>query len=294
MRNALTRRPHKERAQPASRTKWGLLEKHKDYSLRAADYNLKKRKLAELQRKADARNPDEFHFGMVRRVEGRHGQGRKDGKGEERLGVEAVKLLKSQDVGYLRVVGGRARREMERVEEEVGLGEVLGGKKRKGEGGRVVFVDGEEKSLEGEEEQGGERNKKRRSVGGVGADDSEAVVYAQNEAPSPNDTDMLDPDENTNPNPNTITTTTPPAQTTRLSKKAAEKAKATLRDLQSERKRRKRIQEARASKLDALRKRRREILAAAEQLELQRAKMARTVGGVNKNGVKFKVRERRR
>ena len=49
MRNAVHRRNHKERAQPLERKKWGLLEKHKDYSKRAADHNLKKRKLQTLQ-----------------------------------------------------------------------------------------------------------------------------------------------------------------------------------------------------------------------------------------------------
>jgi len=64
--------------------------------------------------------------------------------------------------------------------------------------------------------------------------------------------------------------------------------------LRTERKKRKRLQEMRVAKLEALKKRQREILAAADQLELQRAKMARTVGGVNKNGVKFKIRERKK
>src|SRR5271170_1794534 len=122
MRNAVTRRPHKERAQPASRAKWGILEKHKDYSLRAQDYNVKKRKLSQLAQKAQERNPDEFAFGMLSAdtaKQGKHGQG---GGGAERLSHDAVKLLKTQDGGYLRVVAGRGRREVERRGEVVGLG----------------------------------------------------------------------------------------------------------------------------------------------------------------------------
>jgi U3 small nucleolar RNA-associated protein 11 len=46
--------------------------------------------------------------------------------------------------------------------------------------------------------------------------------------------------------------------------------------------------------LQALQKREQELLTATRELELQRAKMSNTVGGVNKDGVKFKIRERKR
>nr|POE79423.1 u3 small nucleolar rna-associated protein 11 [Quercus suber] len=65
MRNAVQRRNHRERAQPLERQKWGLLEKHKDYSLRAKDHNTKKRKIKQLTDKARERNEDEFYFGML-------------------------------------------------------------------------------------------------------------------------------------------------------------------------------------------------------------------------------------
>ena len=46
--------------------------------------------------------------------------------------------------------------------------------------------------------------------------------------------------------------------------------------------------------MEVLKKRQKEILAAADALELQRAKMAGSLGGTNKNGVKFKIRERKK
>jgi len=61
------RRTHKERAQPEERAKRGagLLEKHKDYVVRARNYNEKQRRLKTLMEKARFRNPDEFYFKMV-------------------------------------------------------------------------------------------------------------------------------------------------------------------------------------------------------------------------------------
>ena len=48
----------------AARRKYGLLEKKKDYLLRANDYHKKEAALQHLRRKAEERNPDEFYFAM--------------------------------------------------------------------------------------------------------------------------------------------------------------------------------------------------------------------------------------
>lgn len=64
LRNSLHRRSHKERAQPANRVKLGLLEKKKDYVVRARAYHLKQDQIKRLQVKAHGRNKDEFYFAM--------------------------------------------------------------------------------------------------------------------------------------------------------------------------------------------------------------------------------------
>ena len=57
---------------------------------------------------------------------------------------------------------------------------------------------------------------------------------------------------------------------------------------------RSRAQSRTAFRLQMVKKKERELVAAEEELEKQRAKMTSSVGGVNKNGVKFKIRERKR
>ena len=48
----------------AARRQYGLLEKKKDYKLRADDFHKKEEALRRLRRKAEERNPDEFYFAM--------------------------------------------------------------------------------------------------------------------------------------------------------------------------------------------------------------------------------------
>ena len=66
LRNSLHRRNHKERSQLSHRQRFGILEKHKDYVLRARDYHSKQDRIKRLRQKATDRNKDEFYFGMNR------------------------------------------------------------------------------------------------------------------------------------------------------------------------------------------------------------------------------------
>lgn len=147
LRNAVQRRNHKERAQPLARQKWGLLEKSKDYKLRAADHKLKTRKIAALKQKASERNEDEFYFGMM--SSSTKGGVKIAKKGQENgggkvLDNEVVRLMKTQDQGYLRTALQRCRREIARVEEGVVV-QRIGVKTEGSREGKIVFgEDGED------------------------------------------------------------------------------------------------------------------------------------------------------
>jgi len=97
-RNAVKRKTHKERSQPEARKRFGLLEKHKDYVVRARDYNKKKKRIQALQEKAAFRNPDEFYMKM-------QGMATKRGihanLGEDSIDADTLKLFKTQDLGYI-------------------------------------------------------------------------------------------------------------------------------------------------------------------------------------------------
>lgn len=100
MRNAVKRITHKERAQPSSRKKLGLLEKHKDYVVRAKDYHKKQQYIKNLRKKAAERNPDEFYFKMnTSKVE--NGVHRDIIENSGSIDAKTLNLLKTQDVGYL-------------------------------------------------------------------------------------------------------------------------------------------------------------------------------------------------
>ena len=113
--DTLARRNHKERSQPVHRSRLGLLEKHKDYVLRARDYASKQARIRKLREKAAFRNKDEFYWGMVK------GETKGGlvvaGRGNEALDVDLVRVLKTQDLGWVRV--------QIKQDEKVGLGPYL-------------------------------------------------------------------------------------------------------------------------------------------------------------------------
>jgi len=112
LRNAVKRKTHKERAQPAGRKKYGLLEKHKDYQLRAKDYHRKKKQLDALRRKAELRNVDEFYFGMTRAKteEGVHKVQREGPEYKSRI------LAENFDKGYLQTKLTHEKNQLEKLQ----------------------------------------------------------------------------------------------------------------------------------------------------------------------------------
>ena len=64
-RSVIKRREHQERHQPAARARFGLLEKKKDYVVRAKAFHSKENRIKALRKKAENRNPDEFYFKML-------------------------------------------------------------------------------------------------------------------------------------------------------------------------------------------------------------------------------------
>eukprot|EP01029_Cantina_marsupialis_P006889 TRINITY_DN1759_c0_g1_i1.p1 TRINITY_DN1759_c0_g1~~TRINITY_DN1759_c0_g1_i1.p1 ORF type:complete len:118 (+),score=13.25 TRINITY_DN1759_c0_g1_i1:104-457(+) len=88
---------HKERHQPEQRKKKGFLEKKVDYKKRA-NYNAQKKNMIKnLSWKAQTRNPDEFHHGMVNK---------KTQNGvhvieQEGMSRDTSLLLKTQNASYV-------------------------------------------------------------------------------------------------------------------------------------------------------------------------------------------------
>lgn len=192
-------------------------------------------------------------------------------RGNTALSVDVVKLLKTQDAGYIRTMLQKVRKERERLEEggfvldeDEGEIEALGGQ-RSGKGAHTVFVGDKEEQKEFapeewfgvEDEMDLEKvwNRPRKQVR---AETEEEDLEDTNGKPG----EKLDPMN---------------AKEQRTLQRKREKA-----------------QESRRSRLEALKSKEKELMAADKELEFQRAKMNNDAGGVNKNGVKFKVRERKR
>ncbi|TPX37223.1 hypothetical protein SmJEL517_g00859 [Synchytrium microbalum] len=116
LRNSVNRRTHRERSQPGARSKLGLLEKHKDYVLRAKDYNSKQKRLAALRDKAYFRNPDEFYYKMMStKTKG----GVHIAERNEKFSHEFLKLLKTQDQNYVNFQRMVNQRKMDKLQSDI-------------------------------------------------------------------------------------------------------------------------------------------------------------------------------
>jgi U3 small nucleolar RNA-associated protein 11 len=137
MKNAIPKRSHRERAQPHNRSKRGILEKRKDYLLRAADYKRKQTTLKRLGEKASERNPDEFYFGMMRERTV-NGVAIADRPGSKALGVDEIQPLKKQDGAYLRTMRSIERNKIERLRAQVPGGTT---------GKKIIFAEDENEGM---------------------------------------------------------------------------------------------------------------------------------------------------
>jgi len=111
------KRQHRERGQPLHRKGLGLLEKHKDYIKRARDYHSKQDRLRLLREKAVGRNKDEFYFGMIKSKtqRGVHVQN----CGNESLSIDLVKVLKTQDIKYIKSQKASEQKKIQRLRESL-------------------------------------------------------------------------------------------------------------------------------------------------------------------------------
>ncbi|KAI9805839.1 MAG: hypothetical protein M1825_000453 [Sarcosagium campestre] len=271
LRNAVQRRPHRERAQPQHREKWGILEKPKDYKLRARDYNAKKARLRTLRQKASERNPDEFYFGMVRARVAKDGTRHGD-KAHPILDQETSRLLKTQDASYLRTVGMKTRREAERlaagfVIDDDGQGvdgatdvvvRPLLGAAEDAAGTHTVFVDSRE------EQDGFEPTDWFHT-------DDKGLTRRVNRPRVERGVETEDGDRNAD-------SSMRPEDRHVANKLRKERLKRELR-------------------LRAVKERQEKLEAAQRELDRQRASMAKSatsVNATNKKGIKYKIRERKR
>lgn len=199
------------------------------------------------------------------------------------LSLETVKLLKTQDAGYLRVMGDKVRKQIEQLEKEVKLQEGL--KVSLSNKGEVVMdddVEDEDMDIDIDfESDEGPRNSTvgRKTVFVDSVEEQRGYVGGVNGRNEGGDRDERKGQDKT--------------AEQQKSKKQIEIEERTRKELQAAKKMKKRAAESRQRKLQALKKQYQDITAAQQELDLQRAKMDHSVGGVNKYGVKWKVRERK-
>jgi len=203
-------------------------------------------------------------------------------RGNKPLSQEAVKLLKTQDAGYLRTMAQRARKERVRLEKDYVLGEgkgvqVLGQSVKGAVGQHTVFVESKEEQRSFDPEGWFGTTEK-----GLGRIYNRPRITNVDDVPRSNDEDEDEEDK-------------AETQIARARpKRAIEAERQALKDEKALRRLHQRAEDARRHRLEAAKARERDLMAAKQELDLQRAKMSSSIGGINRNGVKWKVKERKR
>lgn len=180
-------------------------------------------------------------------------------RGNKALDIDTVRLLKTQDLGYLRTMRNVVAKEVTELEQKVAIAAAFTGVN--------PDEDEEEDDFDSEEDVAPRRRKSQPRPKKIVFADSAAELEHKLPQPEADDDDEdMDDFEKFDKEPNAET------------KKKLENAERLRRKLRNAKK-----------KLKAL-------TGAEGELELQRARMAKTatVGGVNKKGKAFKVRERKR
>ncbi|KAF7457469.1 U3 small nucleolar RNA-associated protein 11 [Cryptosporidium felis] len=122
LKHSVHRRVHLERATPVDRLRFGILERKKDYKVRAKRYHEKENLFRSLSEKARTRNPEEFDFGMVnsKLVNGRYKKMDSKPSNGDLTSVEK-KLAESQNLNYVNFRKSIDDKKIERLEKELSL-----------------------------------------------------------------------------------------------------------------------------------------------------------------------------
>ncbi|XP_053683493.1 probable U3 small nucleolar RNA-associated protein 11 [Sabethes cyaneus] len=131
---------HRERAQPVARSHLGILEKKKDYKLRANDQHEKDDTLKLLRKRALTRNPDEFYHHMINSKiqKGEHHELEQ----EDEHSSAQLRLMDTQDLRYVNMKRTMETNKIARLQSRLHMTEVADIVPNR----HIFFVDNEQEA----------------------------------------------------------------------------------------------------------------------------------------------------